>query len=74
MTARRYTASTPELCAALGICRQTVRRLITEGWLQPGKHYRQQGVGRVRPHLLWNVAAVDEVLDQRTRRLKIGQS
>lgn len=73
MTPRRYTASTLELCAALGIGRKALRTLIAEGWLLPGKHYRQHGVGKRRPHLMWDVAAVDQALDQRTRRLKVGQ-
>lgn len=73
MTARRYTATTPEVCAALGIDRRTLNRIIAEGYLQPGKHYRQHGVGQRRPRLLWDVEAVDQALDQRTRKLKVGQ-
>lgn len=73
MTARRYTATTPEVCAALGIDRRTLNRIIAEGYLQPGKHYRQHGVGQRRPRLRWNLEAVDEAISQRTRRLKVGQ-
>jgi len=74
MTPRRYTASTLELCAALGIGRKALRTLIAEGWLLPGKHYRQHGTGKVRKHLIWDIDAVGQALDQRTRRLKVGQA
>ena len=73
MTARRYTATTLELCAALGIGRKTLRQLIAEGYLQPGKHYRQHGVGRSRPRLMWDIEAADQAISYRTMKLRVGQ-
>lgn len=74
MTPTQFTATTSQVCAALAIDRRTLKRIIAEGFLQPGEHYRQHGVGRVRPRLRWNLEAVDEAISQRTRRLKVGQS
>lgn len=46
----------------------TLRRLRREGVLKPGQHYRAQGTGTVKPVLLWDAAAVDAALAQRSRR------
>lgn len=73
VTQRKYTATTLELCASLGIGRKTVRHLIAEGYLQPGKHYRQHGVGKQRPRLMWDIPAVDQAISYRTTKLKVGQ-
>lgn len=74
MTPTQFTATTSQVCAALAIDRRTLKRIIAEGFLQPGEHYRQHGVGRIRPRLRWNLAAVEQALTLRSRQLKVGQS
>ena len=51
-------ASTADASKCLLIGSTKLFRLKSEGKLEPGKHYRQNGARRV----LWDVAAVDQAL------------
>jgi hypothetical protein len=51
-------ASTADTSKCLLIGSTKLFRLKSEGKLEPGKHYRQNGARRV----LWDVAAVDQAL------------
>ncbi len=63
-----FTATTKEVADQLRTSDSTLRRLRREGVLKPGQHYRAQGTGTVKPTLLWDAAAVDAALAQRSRR------
>ena len=47
----------------------SLRRLRDEGVLKAGLHYRALGQGTTRPPLLWDPAATDAALAQRSRRV-----
>ncbi|MEN9491765.1 MAG: hypothetical protein RJA63_2214, partial [Pseudomonadota bacterium] len=63
-----FSMTTKEVAAQLRTSDSTLRRLRREGVLKPGLHYRAQGTGTVKPVLLWDAAAVDAALAQRSRR------
>lgn len=63
-----FTATTSEVVVQLRTSDSTLRRLRKEGVLKPGLHFRAIGSGTVRPSLLWDAAAVDAALAQRSRR------
>jgi hypothetical protein len=64
-----FTHTTREAVEALRTSDSTLRRLRKEGVLKPGLHFRGQGSGTNRPALLWNIAAADQALAQRSRRV-----
>jgi hypothetical protein len=61
-----FTLSTKEICQALRTSDSTLRRLRLEGALQPGIHFRAVGFGTKRPVLLWDAAATDAALAERS--------
>ena len=63
-----FTLTTRELSDRLRTSDSTLRRLRREGVLKPGTHFRAQGTGVVKPVLLWDAAATDAALAQRSRR------
>jgi excisionase family DNA binding protein len=63
-----FTMTTREVADRLRTSDSTLRRLRREGVLKPGTHFRAQGTGTVKPVLLWDAAAVDAALAQRSRR------
>jgi hypothetical protein len=64
----RFSHSTAELSKELRISESSLRRLRHEGVLKPGTHYRFNGVGKERARLLWDPAATESALAQRSRR------
>jgi predicted ArsR family transcriptional regulator len=68
-----FDATTKEAATQLRISDATLRRLRQEGVLKAGVHYRAMGSGVSRPPLLWNVAASDLALAQRSRRVLTGR-
>lgn len=64
-----FTLTTAELSQQLRISDSTLRRLRREGVLKPGHHFRAIGGGTVKPALLWDPAATDAALAQRSRRI-----
>jgi hypothetical protein len=64
-----FSHSTAELISALRISESTLRRLRREGVLKPGAHYRLNGLGTKRAPLMWDPAATDSALAQRSRRV-----
>jgi len=69
MPVSAFDATTQEAAHQLRVSDATLRRLRREGVLKPGIHFRAVGSGISRPPLLWNVAAADEALAQRSRRV-----
>ena len=63
-----FTLTTREVADRLRTSDSTLRRLRREGVLRPGIHFRGQGLGTLRPVLLWDAAATDAALAQRSRR------
>ncbi|MEB3260109.1 MAG: helix-turn-helix domain-containing protein [Cyanobacteriota bacterium] len=63
-----FTLTTREVADRLRTSDSTLRRLRREGVLKPGVHYRGQGLGTLRPVLLWDAVATDAALAQRSRR------
>jgi hypothetical protein len=63
-----FTATTQEVSEQLRLSDSTLRRLRREGVLKPGQHFRAIGSGTVKPSLLWDAAATDTALAQRSRR------
>jgi hypothetical protein len=63
-----FTATTQEVSEQLRLSDSTLRRLRREGVLKPGQHFRAIGGGTLKPSLLWDVAATDAALAQRSRR------
>lgn len=63
-----FTLTTREVAAELRLSDSTLRRLRREGVLKPGQHFRAIGGGTVKPSLLWDAAATDAALAQRSRR------
>jgi hypothetical protein len=63
-----FSLSTSEVSAQLRLSDTTLRRLRKEGVLKPGQHFRAVGGGTVKPALLWDAAATDAALAQRSRR------
>jgi len=63
-----FTLTTAEVGEQLRLSDSTLRRLRREGVLKPGQHFRAIGGGIVRPALLWDAAATDQALAQRSRR------
>jgi hypothetical protein len=64
----RFSHSTAEVIKELRISESTLRRLRREGVLKPGTHYRLKGLGTERAPLMWDPAATDAALAQRSRR------
>ena len=64
-----FTHTTRETCAELRISDSTLRRFRAEGIFKPGMHFRSRGDGAIKPALLWDVAAVNQALAQRSRRV-----
>ena len=64
-----FTHTTKEACAELRISDSTLRRFRAEGIFKPGMHFRSRGDGAIKPALLWDVAAVNQALSQRSRRV-----
>jgi excisionase family DNA binding protein len=64
-----FTLTTREAAAQLRLSESTLARLRAEGVLRPGIHYRVSGLGTRRPPLLWDAAASDQALAQRSRRV-----
>ncbi|MBD2718104.1 helix-turn-helix domain-containing protein [Synechococcus sp. FACHB-909] len=71
-TKPRFSLSTAELAEILQISHKTIQRLRADGSLRPAKHYVAVGAGSVRPRLRWDLAAVEEALRLRTRRMGVG--
>ena len=69
MTQSAFVATTQEAAQQLRVSDATLRRLRREGVLKAGVHFRAMGSGTSRPPLLWNVAAADQALAQRSRRV-----
>lgn len=69
MTALAFSATTQEAAIQLRVSDATLRKLRREGVLKAGVHYRAVGSGTSRPPLLWDVAATDSALAQRSRRV-----
>ena len=63
-----FSFTTSELSEQLRVSDSTLRRLRREGVLKPGQHFRAIGGGTVKPALLWDAAATDAALAQRSRR------
>jgi hypothetical protein len=63
-----FNLTTREVAAELRLSDSTLRRLRREGVLKPGQHFRAIGGGTVKPSLLWDAAATDAALAQRSRR------
>jgi hypothetical protein len=63
-----FTSTTAEVVDQLRTSDSTLRRLRKEGVLKPGLHFRAIGSGTIRPSLLWDAAATDAALAQRSRR------
>lgn len=72
MTRTVFSTTTSELSEFLGLGERVLRQLRADGVLQAGKHYRHVGAGCVRPRIRWNLAAVEEALTHRSRRLRVG--
>ncbi|WP_159816292.1 helix-turn-helix domain-containing protein [Cyanobium sp. Copco_Reservoir_LC18] len=68
-----FTLTTAEAAELLRVSDVTLRRLRKSGVLKAGVHFRVQGLGTVRPPLLWNKDAVDAELAKRSRRV-LGRS
>lgn len=64
-----FTSTTSEAAKKLRLSEVTLRRLRDEGVLKAGLHYRALGQGTTRPPLLWDPAATDAALAQRSRRV-----
>lgn len=64
-----FTSTTSEAAKQLRLSEVTLRRLRDEGALKAGLHYRAMGQGTKRPPLLWDPAATDAALAQRSRRV-----
>ena len=73
MTKTLFAWTTAQVCEAVCLSASTLKALRREGVLTPGRHYRYAGIGKLRPRLRWNLAAVEEALSTRSRRLKVGQ-
>jgi hypothetical protein len=63
-----FTLTTQEVSEQLRLSDSTLRRLRRDGVLKPGLHFRAIGSGTVKPSLLWDAAATDTALAQRSRR------
>ena len=63
-----FNLTTVEAVDVLRISATTLRRLRKEGVLKPGVHYRAMGAGAIRPPLVWDGAAIDAALVNRSRR------
>ncbi|WP_369820041.1 helix-turn-helix domain-containing protein [Synechococcus sp. 1G10] len=63
-----FSLTTAEAADLLRVSDVTLRRLRKSGVLKAGVHFRVQGLGTVRPPLLWDKDAVDAELVKRTRR------
>lgn len=63
-----FNLTTVEAVDALRISTTTLRRLRKEGILKPGIHFRVMGAGAIRPPLVWDGAAIDAALVNRSRR------
>jgi hypothetical protein len=63
-----FNLTTVEAVDALRISTTTLRRLRKEGILKPGIHFRAMGAGSIRPPLVWDGAAIDAALVNRSRR------
>ena len=61
-TRQRAWISTADACTALGMSRETLRRLRMRGILQPGKHYRRWGCTQGRGPLQWHPENVEATL------------
>jgi hypothetical protein len=66
--AMAFLSTASELAAALRLSTRTLTRLVQEGILRPGVHFRAGGLGTVRPRRLYDVAKVDEALGKRAKR------
>ena len=66
------TATTEEASVALRMSRGTLYKLRKAGHLKAGEHYRGVGLGKIRPHWLWDIEAVQRALEVRTRRLSLS--
>jgi len=64
-----FNLTTFEAAGFLRISPATLRRLRKEGILKAGVHYRAMGSGSLRPPLLWNEAAIEHALTQRSKRV-----
>jgi hypothetical protein len=63
-----FSLTTREVADRLRTSDSTLRRLRREGVLKAGVHFRGQGLGTLRPVLLWDAVAIDAALAQRSRR------
>lgn len=66
-----FTLKTRECAEKLHTSERTLRLLRLEGHLRPGIHYRAIGTGKVRPTLLWNLAATEAALAKRSKALRV---
>ena len=63
------TATTEEALLALHMGKTTLYKMRKLGYLQPGKHYRAVGIGKIQNRWLWDIEAIQRDLEVRTRRI-----
>lgn len=71
MTKTLFSATTRDVCDYLDLGPRCLKRLRDQGYLVAGKHFRHVGVGTIRPRIRWNLAAVEEAITNRSRRLRL---
>lgn len=74
MTKTLFAWTTAQVCEAIGLSASTLKELRRQGVLVNGRHYRFAGAGKLRPRIRWNLAAVEDAITVRSRRLKVGQA
>ena len=67
-TPQRAWISTADACRALGMSRETLRKLRQRGVLQPGKHYRRWGFTQGRGPLQWHLENAEATITGWSRR------
>jgi hypothetical protein len=65
---QRAWITTAEVCACLGISRETLRQLRLRGVLQPGKHFRRWGCTQGKGPLQWHHENVEATITGWSRR------
>jgi hypothetical protein len=65
---QRVWVTTPQACEALGMSRETLRKLRLRAVLQPGKHYRRWGCTQGRGPLQWHLENVEATITGWSRR------
>lgn len=66
----KFSHTTTQLVLAGPYSKKTLYRLKnTEKIFVPGQHFISVGVGKKRPTLMWDLKAVEELFQRRTRKL-----